>query len=471
MGADGGQLRIAREVHLDEVALAPACTGLAEFWPERSAKRRLTPMQMLSFAAILALAVSGGVLLGNDALAWLRPLGWGLFGALILLRVGSAAVLLVSPARQATSGWIGELPVYTILCPLYREAGEVRRLIASLEQLDYPKDRMDVKLLLEADDAETLAAARIHARPWLELLILEPCLPRTKPKALNAGLARARGRFLTVYDAEDAPHPQQLRAALASFARGGSELACLQAPLLIDNAHRSWVSQQFAAEYAIQFLGLNPLLARLGWPFPLGGTSNHFRTEALRATGGWDACNVTEDADIGYRLARDGWTLGLIEPPTREEAPLRLIAWLRQRSRWIKGHLQTWLVLMREPDALMRELGWRRFWAVQAVLGGGLCAALAHGPLLGVTLLAISVPGWPLHPLDLAFLIAGLVASLIAAVAASARLRSWSLLRAALTMPLYWPLGSLAAMLALCEFVRRPFHWAKTEHGCRAALR
>lgn len=466
MGADGGQLRSVREVRLEAEAQKAACNGLKDYWPERSAHIRLNKPQCIALALCALGFIALGILAGPNAGSWFRPLGWTLFAVSICLRLGSAAALLAGKAGGNPYRWRGEIPVYTVLCPLYREQGELPRLIKSLESLDYPPDRLDVKLLLEADDDATIQVARAHMKPWIELVVLAPCLPRTKPKALNAGLSRARGRFLTVYDAEDRPHPGQLRAALAAFAGAGSALGCVQAPLLIDNGARSWLSSQFAAEYAIQFLGLNSLLVWLKAPLPLGGTSNHFRTEALRASGGWDSCNVTEDADIGFRLARDGWEMACIDPPTWEEAPIRLGSWLNQRSRWIKGHLQTWFVLMRDPTLLWRELGWRNFFAVQALLGVGICAVFAHGPLL-LVLLSCVIYRQAVHPIDGALLLSGVAASWLAAVAAAARLRSWRMVVTALTMPLYWSLLSVAALLAVRDFIVRPHHWSKTEHGCR----
>lgn len=166
----------------------------------------------------------------------------------------------------------------------------------------------------------------------------------------------ARGEFVCVYDAEDRPHPLQLQASVLAFEDGGAALACVQAPLVIDNHAASWISRQFAAEYAIQFREILPMLARLNLPLALGGSSNHFRIEAVRAAGGWDPHNVTEDIDLGFRLARDGWRGGVIAPPTWEEAPIKLGAWLTQRTRWVKGHLHTWLVLMRNPFRTAREM-------------------------------------------------------------------------------------------------------------------
>lgn len=331
---------------------------------------------------------------------------------------------------------------------------------------DYPRDRLDVKFILEADDLETQGA--VAACAWDEMydIVLVPREgPRTKPKALNVALARARGAFCAIYDAEDRPHPQQVRAALDAFAAGDERLACVQAPLAADNLDAGWLARQFAAEYAIQFGEILPLLARLGLPLPLGGTSNHFRVDVLREIGGWDSYNVTEDADLGYRLARKGYKVGVIAPPTWEEAPVRLGAWTRQRARWIKGHMQTWLVLMRHPLRTLRELGLGGFLAMQLVLGGGVAAAFAHGPLALVVMVSALTPLNLLGPQDFALAVFGYATAIYGGLVGAAYMRDPRLALAAFTMPFYWPLATPAACRAFIELVLRPHFWAKTMHG------
>jgi cellulose synthase/poly-beta-1,6-N-acetylglucosamine synthase-like glycosyltransferase len=283
-------------VTVDDAALEQARLGFHKAFPHRSAKRSLYYTQLLAgalFAAALAFALREWP---DATMRSFHALAWFVFAALIAWRFMAAASLtpLLSRIAEPTS-W----PVYTILCPLYREANIVPDLSAALDRLDYPKDALDIKFIVEGDDLDTLAAAlAIAGKPHIEVVIVPAALPRTKPKALNAGLARARGAFVVVYDAEDRPHPQQLRAALAAFEDGGERLACVQAPLAIDNHNASWLSRQFAAEYAIQFREILPLIANLGLPLPLGGSSNHFRAEALKQAGGWDPYNVREKSRI-----------------------------------------------------------------------------------------------------------------------------------------------------------------------------
>jgi cellulose synthase/poly-beta-1,6-N-acetylglucosamine synthase-like glycosyltransferase len=221
---------------------------------------------------------------------------------------------------------------------------------------DYPRDRLDIKLVLEADDTETIAAAE-QCGGGLEIVRVPDHGPRTKPKAANYALSFARGEYLVIYDAEDRPEPDQLLKAVAAFRAAPRRIACLQARLNFYNADHNWITRMFALDYALWFDVLLPGLDRIGVPMPLGGTSNHFRTQILRDIGGWDAFNVTEDADIGIRLSQLGFGVSMIASTTYEEAPIALGPWLRQRSRWLKGYMQTWLVHMRDPLRLLRSAG------------------------------------------------------------------------------------------------------------------
>lgn len=467
MGVDGARRDELRDAaaHVSAAELDAARYGFHRAHPQRSARRTLHVTQFVAIALMAGAFAYAAATAPNFTWMIVHAAAVALFTLAILLRLAAAAHLAPILSRLADGPhW----PVYTVLCPIYREANVVADLVASLNELDYPRSALDIKLIVEADDVDTIAAAlAVSGPPQIEVVIVPAAAPRTKPKALNAGLARARGEFVVVYDAEDRPDPQQLRAALAAFEDGDADLVCVQAPLAIDNADASWIAQQFAAEYAIQFREILPLLARLKLPLPLGGTSNHFRAEALRAVGGWDPYNVTEDADLGYRLARDGYRAGVIGPPTWEEAPVTFNAWLGQRTRWIKGHLQTWLVLMRNPARAAREMGLGAFLTMQLLLGGGIVAALVHGPLAFVVLTA-ALSFYDLTPVDFTLAIAGYCVAVFAALSACALSGNLIPARAAPTMPFYWPLATIAAVRAVVELIFRPHHWSKTKHGVSA---
>lgn len=313
----------------------PGLTAAPSAWRDRS-PWRFRPRH----AAVVAVATSLAMLSPLTLLHAISSLLAIWFLAFSCTRIIGA---LVSPPRVDTSSppQDAELPVYTIIAALYDEAASVGQLLQAIVALDYPKEKLDVILVVEPDDLDTRAAiARWGPPPTFQVLVAPATLPRTKPKALNWALPFARGSFVTVYDAEDIPEPNQLRAALEAFRAHGARTVCVQASLCINNAADSWLSCMFAAEYAGQFDVFLPGLAKLGLPLPLGGSSNHFRTAALREIGGWDAYNVTEDADLGFRLARAGYRATTFASTTFEEAPAQFGSWLRQRSRWMKGWLR-----------------------------------------------------------------------------------------------------------------------------------
>lgn len=422
------------------------------------------------WASVFALGGIGALIEPSLALPLLSLAVFFVFCGLVAWR---AVLLFVATApgakkHDATAPVQHLLPVYTVLVPLYREAAAVPGLARAMNRLDWPTDRLDLILLLENGDTDTIDA--VTAETWpsgTRTLILPPGAPQTKPRALNYGLAYARGAITCVYDAEDRPHPKQLRAAHKAFVSGRSDLACVQAPLAAHNARESWLSNQWAIEYAVQFGLLLPALARMRLPLLLGGTSNHFPTELLRRVNGWDAWNVTEDADLGVRLARLGLRSTMISLPTFEEAPESLRIWIAQRSRWLKGFWQTWLVLMRDVTGARRAIGTIGFLSLKIGLLGTCLAALAHAPLAAffvyATLTDLTVPRT-----GLALVLAGYGINTLAVLAAPGPkgLRRWL---GVLTLPLYWPLHTLAAIRALYGWVRSPHFWAKTPHGLSAS--
>jgi glycosyltransferase XagB len=425
----------------------------------------------LALAATLCLCAALPAPLAGAALL----AGQGLFLAMTTIRLAALAIAAPVAAQTVTPLADPDLPVYTILVPLHREAAVVPDLLRALSALDYPAAKLDIKLLIEADDPETAAALARTALPArFEVITVPPGGPRTKPRALNTALPLARGTLLTVYDAEDAPEPGQLRLAAALFARLPERTACLQGRLVIDNAGDSWLTRAFALEYAGLFDVLNPALARCGLPVPLGGTSMHLRTRVMRALHGWDAYNVTEDADLGLRLALAGYRVGDLPSVTTEEAPARLKPWLAQRTRWLKGLIQTTLTHGRRPLANARRLGGLEALCAVALVPGTVVSALAYPVCLvaaGWAFLVREIPAAPSFldnlPTGLAITLfgTGLAALILPALLGCAR-RGWGdLARSAPSMPVYFLLVSLAAWLALIELVRAPVRWNKTQHG------
>jgi cellulose synthase/poly-beta-1,6-N-acetylglucosamine synthase-like glycosyltransferase len=448
-----------------------ATLGLVATRPAQSAlDLPLAPGKvMLALAFLLAtvLFVPGFGALLELALAFC-------FLAWMWLRLGGCA-FADRPARPARPVADHDLPTYTVLVPLAREMRIVPQLVAELTALDWPKERLDIKFLIEADDHATRDALRRHARAACFEIITVPAVgPRTKPKALNVGLALARGRFVVVFDAEDRPEKDQLKRAFATFRCSPGDVVCIQARLTIDNTRDNWLTRLFTADYAALFDVFLPLLGALRLPVPLGGTSNHFLTSALVRAGGWDPHNVTEDLDLGVRLARDGFTTRMIASSTFEEAPQTIGRWLRQRTRWYKGWMVTWLVhTWRDPGALWRDLGATRFFAVQALTFGTVGSALVHPVAVVVVawnamMLAAAVETiWHafLMGLSMTVLAVGYGGTMLIGAVGLMRRGLWSTLPWLVLSPVYWGLLSLAAWAALREVLRDPYYWSKTEHG------
>jgi glycosyltransferase XagB len=434
--------------------------------PRPRAARRWVALSFAIFAAaVLAVAPVPAIELSGALLCTTFLAA----AALRLLSVAFARGPSHRPARTADD----ELPIYTIICPLYREANVVDNLVAAIRALDYPIEKLDVKFVLEADDHDTRRALeQLDLGPPFAVIVAPPLGPRTKPKALNVALPFAQGSFVAVYDAEDIPEPDQLRHAFEMFKAAGNRLACVQATLTIDNTTDSWLARMFTASYAGQFDALLPGLAALALPFPLGGSSNHFRIEALRRAGGWDPYNVTEDADLGTRLYRLGYRATALSSATYEEAPARLRPWLRQRTRWYKGWMQTWLVHMRRPWRLVRELTPAGALAFQLFLACNVLAALVH-PVFAAALCYYLLAAPPLEaiatmdaaPLFVATLLSGYISTMAVDLIGLGRRRLLSHAWVLVLTPLYWFLLSLAAWRALFQLLYDPQRWEKTEHG------
>jgi cellulose synthase/poly-beta-1,6-N-acetylglucosamine synthase-like glycosyltransferase len=445
-----------------------------------SAERTLSARQsrgLLAMAAIIGLSLVVAPLATLTAAIGLATALYlaALVYRLLMFRGSlSAPETVVVDEHEARSIPDDELPMYTILVPAYREPEVIAGLISSLQGLDYPADRLDIKLLLEADDPDTVAAVTA-ARPSanVEVLRILPSEPRTKPKACNVGLGRARGKFVTIYDAEDRPDPLQLRRAVAAFTRLPSQVACLQAKLSYHNADQNLLTRWFTAEYALWFGQLLPGLVKLGAPVPLGGTSNHFRREVLVRLGGWDPYNVTEDADLGVRLHRLGFRTGVLESTTLEEANSDFVNWTKQRSRWYKGYLQTWLVHMRHPQQLLHQLGLKGFIGFNLFVGGTPFLAMLNPVFWALTatwflarppIILELFPAW-LYYTSLVCLVVGNFAFLYTAVVSARIIERPSLVFAALLSPIYWVMMSIAAIKAMAQLFAAPTFWEKTVHG------
>jgi cellulose synthase/poly-beta-1,6-N-acetylglucosamine synthase-like glycosyltransferase len=445
------------------------------FDPELSAARVFSRPQ----AAILgALLVALGIVL---AIAPASALVGLVLGSCIVSLLGAAHYLLVvgvgvvRPAVPASGRRLadGDLPSYTILAPLRQEAAVVADLVRAFEALDYPDHLLEVKLIVEVDDLETLEALEaIPLRPRFELLRLPRGTPRTKPRACNFGLAHTHSELVVIYDAEDQPEPQQLRKAAAALQAAPPEVACLQAKLHVWNPDSNSLARYGASEFAHVCEVVRAGLERLDAPILLCGTSSHFRVSVLREMAGWDEFNVAEDADLGIRLARAGYRTRLFDSNTYEEANTRLWNWVRQRSRWIKGWLQTWLVHNRHPLRLWNDLGPRRAAHLQLTLMAQIAPVLLTPVMWALPLLWLLgqlgvhsvLPGWLLAAGSLSFALATATEVLTHAIGLR-RAGYHQIVRSSLWVPVYGLLKSVATVKAIGQLMSRPHYWEKTVHG------
>ncbi|MER2536801.1 MAG: glycosyltransferase family 2 protein [Rhizobiaceae bacterium] len=396
------------------------------------------------------------------------------FLACVGLRFSAIQAAVRPSSGKVRAARPASLPTFSILVALYRESEIVPHLLARLDGLAWPRSKLDVKLVCEEDDRDTLAAlAARRLPPWIEVVRVPVHGPRTKPKALAYALPLARGELVGLYDAEDQPGPMQLMEAWRRFEEGGPKLACVQAPLEISNRRAGPVSLMFHFEYAALFRGILPWLSSLRLLLPLGGTSNHFRRAVLEKVGGWDPYNVTEDADLGLRLARFGYRTETISTPTFEAAPLDIRTWIPQRTRWFKGWVQSWLVHMRNPWRTASELGIGSFIIMQILFAGMVLSALAH-PFLIVTAFVLAAELFMDRPMgvlksllfavDVTNIACGYTAFLLLgwqSLRGAERLRFW---RVVMLTPVYWLLMSFAAWRAIWQLVRQPHLWEKTPH-------
>ena len=483
--------KIYNKIHKDKAML-----DLYNRSPDQSAYRVVYPKQKYLIIAAISTIIVGSVI---------SPL----ITLIVLFSFVSFVYFIVNPvkiyvsfrgfrgARTSTSISDGrvsdkDLPTYTILIPVFHEAEVLAQILRNIYRINYPKEKLDIKILMEEKDEETIAEAKLlglfgSAKKFVEgipkkeyidfLKCFDPIIVpaakiTTKPRACNYGLLRSKGKLCVIYDAEDDPNPDQLRKAATVFLNSSKDVACLQSKLNFYNADENILTKWFSIEYANWF---EFYLQGLDWieaPIPLGGTSNHFRKECLDALGRWDPYNVTEDADIGIRLARQKLKTEIIDSYTYEEATKSIRSWVKQRSRWYKGHLQTYLVHMRNPAGLLKDLGLAKFAKLQLTFGAGVFMPVIN-PLLWIfTAVAFLVPAHfsflsssILQLICITNLLIGNLSYLAIYTMSCMKLKKNRLIPYALVMPLYWALLSIASWRGLIQLIINPFYWDKTKHG------
>ena len=368
-----------------------------------------------------------------------------------------------------------DLPIYTLLIPLFKEQEiTISTLISSIRRLDYPLSKLDIKLIVEEGDKETINVIKaLKCERIFEIIRVPYSLPQTKPKACNYALRFAKGKYVTIYDAEDIPDPAQLKKVVRKFMDSDPFMVCVQARLNYYNKDENTLTRMFAIEYSSWFDFMLRGLEILKLPIPLGGTSNHFPVRILKDLYAWDPYNVTEDADLGIRLAQYGYRASILDSTTMEEAPITLINWLKQRTRWIKGYMQTWLVHMKRPRKLIESLGWHGVFGFVFFVGAP-CIVFITIPLVIIATAAIwlndmTIPGW-LMQFALANFFASVVVHTMIAAVVLLKQKWMHMLPYSAVFPFYWILHIVASFRALWQLIVRPYYWDKTEHGSSTVL-
>ncbi len=452
--------------------------------PRYSCRTWARPMGLPVLAFVL-MALSLLITFYPQGLIWIVT-GWIILNLILMtaLRFVALSVQIGAKLRKPFGGASQEpdacarettqkLPIVSVLVPLHREEHILPQLLNRLGQSDYPKGLLDVCLVLEENDEVTRKAASQLTLPgWIRIIEVPTSSLQTKPRAMNYALDFCKGSIVGIYDAEDAPDTDQISRIVNYFNQCGPEVACIQGYLDFYNPKRNWISRCFTIEYASWFRVVMHGIQKLGLPIPLGGTTVFFRRESLEILGAWDAHNVTEDADLGFRLVRFGYRCAVLATTTHEEANCRPLPWIKQRSRWLKGYAMTWVTHMRNPVALWRDLGPTNFVAFQVILLGTLTNFLL-APLIwslwligfGLTPIYASALPWQVWwLLGSAFVITEFIQFIIGVFAVSGR-EHRHLIPWVPTMMFYWPLATFAAYKAMIELIIKPFYWDKTQHG------
>ncbi|MBV9543819.1 MAG: glycosyltransferase [Chloroflexi bacterium] len=470
------------EIHRDE-HLEIATSYLATGAPEDSAKRTLTRPQRIFIVAVLV-CLGLGALFQTRALSILVTaatafyVGFSLYKLYLVMRALTHKLEIETTDAEIAALSDRDLPMYTLLIPLYREAEVLPMLVQAIEALDYPKVKLDVRLLLEHDDHETIGVAHAANLPSYFTPVIVPAgLPKGKPKACNYGMIQARGEYVVIYDAEDLPEPDQLKKAIVAFRKSSPRLGCVQAKLNFYNPRQNLLTRWFTTEYSMWFDLVLPGLDASGAPIPLGGTSNHFPMRCLNELGAWDPYNVTEDADLGIRMYKGGWKTAVIDSTTYEEANPDLHNWIRQRSRWVKGYIQTYLVHMRHPLQLRKQIGTKAFLSFQFLVGGTFFSLLVNPVFWALTLawfathsgLIRSMFPAPVFYMGCLALFIGNFTFVYLNLAGCLQRGYYDMAVHALLSPLYWVLMSVAAWKGFLQLLRNPSYWEKTKHGLSRA--
>ena len=463
----------------DARAIEFSVHGLSRRLPAYSALKRFSLGQRIFIGLVIPTLLAGlvltPILAGTIVMTTLTIVYVGTVGLRIELAIrGRGDQRARFTDEQLAALDRQSLPTFSILVPAYKEPKVLPNLVGYLAALEYPKELLEIKLLLERDDYDTIEAAlALGLKAPFEVIIVPPVGPRTKPKALNYALLGCKGDIVCIFDAEDRPDPKQLLKVAATFAQLGDRVGCVQAELAYYNANENLITRWFAVEYRMWFTQFLPALSRTKAVIPLGGTSNYIRRDLLVRMGAWDPYNVTEDADLGVRLRRCGYGVAVLDSITYEEANTDFVNWMKQRSRWYKGYLQTWLVHMRHPIRLIKDIGFGAFVRFNLFVGGTPVLAMLN-PISWALIVTwfvlqphfiIEIMPWPVYYSGLFGWLFGNFVLYYLNLMVAYEFDDEKVFMAALRLPVYWVMMSIAAVKAVVQLIFDPNYWEKTQHG------
>lgn len=431
------------------------------------------------FAIILTLASLNvflhiPIFLSISAIIAIFYLSIVLFKLLVITKAMGSKPFIEASEQEVAGISQDNLPFFSIIVPLYREERVVPQIMKAMTAIDYPIEKMEIVITLEEYDAETIAALKKIELPiHFKLLILPDVKPKTKPKALNVAFSQLKGEYVVIYDAEIIPETTQLKKAYLAFSKF-PDIACLQTRLDHYNAGHNVITKLFNAEFSFYYDLFLPGLQKLGYPIPLSGHSTFFRKSALTEVGAWDPYNVTEDCDVGIRLYRAGYKIGILDSISHEEATSSIHAWILQRARWMKGFIQTSIVHLRHPLLFKTEIGgWMNFLSFLLTVPGTVLLNIIN---LFYLILLIAwfttrspliqefFPGVILYIAVFSFVLGNSIFIYLNLLGIYKRKR-FALVKYSLLSPFYWVLLSIATVYGFIELLIKPHHWQKTTHG------
>lgn len=383
-----------------------------------------------------------------------------------------------------------DLPSISILIPAYREELVLGNCISRIFESDYPTELLDVIILTERDDQGTMAIAHELSKKYgiKHVQVEESTEPKGKPRALNFGLRHVRGDIVGVIDAEDIIAKELFREVALMMSSGYD---AVQGVLDMVNDRDGYMNMHLRAEYRYWYHTYLPALQYSNFPIPLGGTTNFFRRSVLKDLEGWDPYNVTEDFELGLRLYnerkrvgniydmlkdrraqsifRNNYKFSLLESVTQEESPTTMSGWLRQRTRWQRGKIQTFRKIAKKPPQAATSKLHSIMMSLIPHLGPINLTGIAYSLYIFFSGISIPVYLYYIFGFNMSMIAFYCVANAYSYFNVVGRTRNRRFLGAifiGITTLVYWVMQWMADVRAIKhEYIGSKVFWEKTDHS------